>query len=130
MASGIKAFQRRLNRLPKAMKDAVQPALDASADEMVSMAQRLAPRDDGALYQSIRKEAGDHELERVVRAGGPATTRPSAGGPFDYAVGQEFGTVKQPAHPFFYPAYRLIKKRVRGRLKRAVSKAVKDSSNG
>jgi len=130
MAKGLKAFRRRLDRLPKRMKDAVQPALDASADEMVSTARHLSPREDGALYASIRKEAGDHELERVVRAGGAATTRPSAGGPFDYALAAEFGTVKQSAQPFFYPAYRLIRKRVRSRLKRAVSKAVKDSSNG
>ena len=37
------------------------------------------------------------------------------------------GTRRTPAHPFFWPAFRLMRKRATNRIKRAVSKAVRDN---
>ncbi|TIX74517.1 MAG: HK97 gp10 family phage protein, partial [Mesorhizobium sp.] len=41
----------------------------------------------------------------------------------------EYGTSKAEAQPFFWPAFRLLQKRIRNRTKRAVSKAVRDGWN-
>jgi HK97 gp10 family phage protein len=42
-----------------------------------------------------------------------------------YARWVEFGTVKMVGRPFFFPAYRAVRRRVRGRLTRATRKAAK-----
>ncbi len=126
--TGRRNIAQRLSRIPKAVKAAVKPALDKSADELVAAQRSLAPSDDGTLRASIQwHESG--ELKRTVEAGGPSTTRPvrsGAGVTYDYAVAQEFGTQKMPANPFFWPGYRLTRKRIRNRIKRAISKAVKE----
>ena len=116
--SGLAAFQRKMAAMPKAMRLAVAPAVEQSADEMVDMAKRLAPVDDGELRDGIAHGPGDHELARTVRANA------------FYAGWVEFGTLKSDPRPFFWPAYRLIRKRVKNRIRRAVGKAVKDFNNG
>lgn len=109
----LEAYNRRMAAIPNAVRDAVQPALDTSADELAARMKSLAPVDEGDLKDSIRKEQGTHELSRNVLTD-------------DYkARWVEFGTVNQPAQPFFWPAYRLLKKRLTNRIKRSVSKAVK-----
>jgi HK97 gp10 family phage protein len=126
--TGLRDVQQRLARLPKAAKAAVGPVLDKSADELVTAQRSLAPVADGTLKTSIKwHESG--ELQRTVEAGGQATTLPvrnGASATFDYALAQEFGTEKMPAHPFFWPGYRLLRKRIRSRIKRAITKAVKE----
>ncbi|MGX9574085.1 HK97-gp10 family putative phage morphogenesis protein [Mesorhizobium sp. f-mel] len=126
--SGLKDFERRLKALPAAAKKAAAAALDVSANELVRAQRSLAPRADGDLQNSIEWRA-TAELTRTVTAGGDATTRPvREGGPdYDYALGQEFGTQNSPANPFFWPAYRLTKKRIRNRIQRAISRGVKEA---
>lgn len=126
----LRRFQRRLQAIPKGVRAAVQPALQKSAEEVAAAARVLAPEDDGDLRRSIRVEAGPHELARTVAAGGDLTTRPvrdGADASYDYALGQEFGTRKMPANPFFFPAFRSLRKRAAGRIKRAMSKAIRES---
>jgi HK97 gp10 family phage protein len=128
----IDEFRRRLARVPKAVRREVNTALEKNADEWVKMARRMAPKDpkDGTpLHDSIRHYQSDTGGQ-IVRAGGETTTKPSAGGPYDYAIGQEFGTQDMPASPFFWPSYRLLKKRFNSRRKRALNKAFKDFNNG
>jgi HK97 gp10 family phage protein len=123
---------RRLARLPKKVTKAVNDAIEKDAQEWVRLSRAIAPKDpeDGTpLHDSIRH----HKTQKggqVVRAGGVTTTKPSAGGPFDYAVGQEFGTTQHPASPFFWPAYRSLKKKFLSRRRRALSKAIKEINNG
>ena len=38
----------------------------------------------------------------------------------------EYGTTQAPAQPFFWPGFRLAKPKAERRIKRAISKAVKD----
>lgn len=125
-------FKRRLNQLPKSVAKELKAAIEKDADEWVKWSRRFVPKDppDGTpLHDSIRR----YETEtggQVVTAGGKTTTKPSAGGPYDYALAQEFGTQKAPGQPFYYPAYRLLKKKFRNRRRRALSKAVKEFNNG
>ncbi|MEX1244867.1 MAG: HK97-gp10 family putative phage morphogenesis protein [Thermoanaerobaculia bacterium] len=111
-------LRKRIAALPQAARNAVQPSLDKSADELVARMQSFAPQDDGTLIASIRKTPGDHELARKVRAGDKAAF---------YARFVEFGTPKSPAQPFFFPTFRLLRKRIQGRTKRAVAKAVRET---
>ena len=123
-------FIRRMNAIPVAVRAAVQPALDSSAAELVGTMKRLAPVEDGALQRTIEAQPGKHELARQVVAGGEATTVPvrdGADAEYDYALAQEFGTADMPANPFFFPAFRLLRKRLNNRIKRSIRKAVKDA---
>lgn len=132
-SESLARLKRRLATIPKVAKDEIRKGLDASADEIVANAKRLAPKKTGKLASTIRKEAGEHDLQVVITAGGPETTKPvrdGADATYDYALAAEFGTVDTPAQSFFYPSYRLAKKRVKARLSRAVSKAAKTAAGG
>lgn len=125
-------FRKRLAKIPQAIRKQVNAAIEKDAAEWVRLSRAIAPKDpaDGTpLHDSIRH----HQSEtggQVVMAGGKTTTKPSAGGPFDYAVGQEFGTQQGPAQPFFWPAYRSLKKKFQSRRRRALNSAVKEFNNG
>jgi HK97 gp10 family phage protein len=125
----LNRIMTRLGAVPQAVRKAMQQPLDQSADEMVSMMKGLAPREEGDLQASIKQEPGPHELSRRVVAGGDQTTRPvrdGADATYDYALAQELGTKEMQANPFFYPVVRSLRKRVRQRLKRAGSKAIRE----
>jgi HK97 gp10 family phage protein len=84
----------------------IDRVVDETADEVVKIAQDIAPRDTGAMADSIRKEevAGG---KMVVVGDDDKITYP----PF-----VEFGTVYQEAQPFLRPAVNATKSRLRRRL--------------
>ncbi|WP_020185065.1 HK97-gp10 family putative phage morphogenesis protein [Methylopila sp. 73B] len=107
-----------LKTIPAQVKAEVAKALDKAADEMASGAKALAPEGEtGDLETSIRVEAGPDELSRTVVAGGAAV---------DYPTFVEFGTPTADAEPFFWPAFRLLRKRREGQIHRAMNRALKD----
>lgn len=124
---------KKLEKMPKQAKADIKAALDKGGAEIVASAKALVPKDDGILAGTIQQEPGRHELEITVVAGGEATTRPvrdGADASYDYAFAQETGTREMPANPFLRPAFRLVRKRVVGRVNRAVRKAGRDAANG
>jgi HK97 gp10 family phage protein len=126
LASLVKAF----DAIPAAARKPILPALEKGAEEMVDRMRLLAPHKTGKLRSSIQY-AELNELAVRVHAGGEKTTKPvrnseKGNAPeFDYALATEFGRVGEAASPFFWPSYRGLKKRVRRRVDRAVSDAVK-----
>lgn len=126
--NGLDDLERRIKAMPLAARDEIGKALDASATEIAGAAQLLAPAEDGDLRASIRTGQGEHDLSRTIEAGGPTTTRPVREGvsaTYDYALGTEWGTADTRAQPYFFPAWRLGRKRAKGRIARAVRKAAK-----
>lgn len=111
-------------------------ALTGTAEQAESMAETMravAPEGETIkLKNSIRVEPGRKPGQVFIKAGGPTTTKPvrsgSGNATYDYAVGQEFGTHDQAAQPFFWPTYRLKKKRARSAIKRRITKAIKNRS--
>jgi HK97 gp10 family phage protein len=133
---GLSRFQNRMRAIPAAAREAVKPALLKSANEVADMQRRLAPEDTGELRESIHVTAPGQstppysqpggsrvagELEAIVTAG-DHTVR--------YAHLVEHGTTKAPAQPFFWPGFRLTRKRAATRIKGAVSRAVKKNWGG
>lgn len=124
------AINALFKAIPAQVKRAIEPAIDQGANEMIVRMKHLAPKEDGDLQNSIRKEAGDRPLSVKVTAGGPLTTKPvrhseKGNAPeYDYALGQEFGTEDMPAQPFFWPSVNSTKKRVKRRIDRAIRKAI------
>ena len=145
-------LNRKLARLPQASIDKIRPAMEAAADEVVGMAKRLVPVASGALRDSIGWTWGnDIPAGALVigqlrgRKGGSArrrSSRPRGKRQVDsitifagdrvafYARFVEFGTVKTPATPFFYPAYRAQRKRVKASIRKATREAAKAVAKG
>lgn len=122
-----------MKAIPQAVRQAVVPALTTSGNELVSRMRALAPERTGDLKESIEatppgqstpaysqpggsRVAG--ELEVVVTAGNSDVRYPHL---------VEYGTADAAAQPFFWPAFRLTRKRAAGRIKRAITKAVRSN---
>ena len=132
MASSlIDRLTRRLDAIPKAIKIAVTPALARSGNELAARMQQLAPEDTGALKNSVAVTMGGNMTPPYSQPGGSmivpdnAVAITTGGDDVRYPHLVEYGTANTPAQPFFWPAYRLLRKRIQNRLKRAISKAVK-----
>ena len=114
---------RALNAIPKSVRQAIDPAIEKGADELVARMKYLAPDDPktsgGDLKSNIRKSRGPVPLAVRVSAIDPGPDG------FDNALAQEYGTVDTPQQPFFWPSVSTLKKKVRRRIDRAISQAVK-----
>ena len=115
------------------MKAAVQPALIKSGDELVARMQTLAPVRSGALKASIEATYPGQATPAYSQPGGSRVAKENevlvtaGNAEVRYPHLVEYGTSHSPAKPFFWPAYRLTKQRIKNRLKRAVSKAVREN---
>lgn len=144
---GLKSLNRKLKSLPAAYEAAAIKALASAADEIVATMKGFCPVDQGDLRDSIGWTFGDApEGARVVaqaktRKGGKniRLTIYAGNSKAFYARWIEFGTnaheqggkfagTKHPgtvAQPFFFPAWRLKKKKVKSRVSREMNKAAK-----
>lgn len=119
--------------IPKAVRDAVQPALIQSGEELVSTMKALAEvsRDTGDLIDSIEMTTAGNTTPAYSQPGGSkvvpenavAVTAGNADVRYPHLV--EYGTTKAPAQPFFWPGYRLSKLKIKRRIKRSISAAVR-----
>jgi HK97 gp10 family phage protein len=83
----------------------------------------------GALRHSVRVVPGKKDTQVRIVAGGELTTRPSVSSkPYDYARADEFGTVNMKPQPFFFPTYRLRKKKIIAAMKRKITASIKKRS--
>lgn len=114
-----------LNAIPEKVRRDIDPALDKGADELVARMKHLAPDDPdtsgGDLRSKIRKVRGPVPLAVRVQA-----IDENAEGE-DNALFQEYGTATNVASPFFWPSVNTLKKKVRRRVDRAISKAISDA---
>lgn len=128
---GLARFEQRMQAIPLAVREAVKKSLEMSAKEIVALAKNLCPVDEGALRDSIGWTWGEAPEGTMVLAStkGAALRITIFAGNHEafYARWVEFGTTLAAAHPFFFPAYRSLKKRSSDRTKRAIRKAVKDN---
>lgn len=146
----VSRLKKKLASLPRIARQEMRKALDQSAAEIVDIQKRFAPFESGALRNSIDYTFGAYRAEnsnvRGVTGGrgrlddDDLTVTIHAGdAKAYYAAFVEFGTdphinggkfagSKNPgttAQPFFYPGYRLGKKRAKSRIARAATKAAR-----
>lgn len=117
-----KDFVARMGRIPPKVKRRINQANEKSAEELVAMMVRLAPRDDGDLERSITY----YELPAEI--GGGVTWRVVAGNEKAYyARWVEFGNGLQPPHPFFYASWRAMRRLIKRRQIAAWRKGIEES---
>jgi HK97 gp10 family phage protein len=152
------AVIKALRNLTPALKDNIEDAVRVSADQVANTVRSLAPvrkgRNGGALKASVRVVNGNlsvvHTGKRKRRTSAPVENGAAAyyvlagDETAYYAHMVEFGTdphinggvfagTQHPGttpQPFFLPAWRLNKKKVNGRIGRAMGKAVKQAMRG
>ena len=125
----VQQFQDLMAKIPKVVADELKLIPYEQAQVLANAMKAAAPVGHDARHElrdSIRVEAGRRPLQAFVRAGGPTTTIISVqtGHPYDYAIANEFGTQRMVAQPFFWPVYRLMKRRIRAAMSRAARKAI------
>lgn len=128
-------LKRRLAAMPRMARIEIREAMEQSAREIVAMMKRMVPVDTGRLRESIAWTWGNAPAGAVVLlqsdlVEGQMRITIFAGvrGGYDqgwYVRFVEFGTVKMAARPFFFPGWRLGRKRAVGRINRAASRAAK-----
>lgn len=141
MVTGAAELHAKLEQIPNAIRDEVVKVMEASAAQLVAEMKALVPVETGALRNSIGWTWGDApkgslkigsfkgaaygKLKITIFAGSRQEAQDGSD-PF-YAAFQEFGTVKMPANPFFFPVFRANKSRIKGNITRAVNRAFKNT---
>jgi HK97 gp10 family phage protein len=152
---GLDRLNRKLARLPIVAQRKIRDAMSDGADEIVAMMKALVPVDSGDLKDSIAWTWGSAPKGaltlatvrgRGIRSTGSENTITIYAGNSEawYARFVEFGTAAHtaggmfagatipaiPASPFFFVSYRANRKRVKGRITRAINKAAKEVAAG
>lgn len=146
---GLDRLRRKLREIPKQAQVEIAKAMEEGAEEIVAMARSLVAVDEGTLRDSIgwtwgEAPQGSIVLGRVKGRRGRSSSNMritifAGNREAFYARWREFGTAPHvnaglypgtqhpgtPARPFFFVAYRANRKRVRGRVSRAVGKAAR-----
>lgn len=130
---GLSSFQKRMRAIPLAARLAVQPSLVKGAEEIAALQRSMAPVDDGDLKNSITVTGPGQTTPPYSQPGGALTVPENAAaitvGNSDvrYPHLQEFGTKHHAAQPFFWPGFRMGRKRAVNRIKRAIGKAIREA---
>lgn len=124
MVNGVPAFRASLKKKGQAAVQAAEAAARKGGEQVAADMRNLVPVDERHLLNSIRVEDQAERVGVVVKAGDAMTkVTNSRGVVFDNARIQEFGTKTRAANPYFFPAWRINRTRVRAAISRAVRKA-------
>lgn len=144
-------LDRKLKRIPEVAKELIKSAMEQGANEIVDMMKSLAPQDSGDLHDSIGwtwgKKPKYAQAIAVMKSslGGELTITIYAGnskvryahlvefGAKPHIAGGMFAGAKHPgspAQPFFFVSYRANRKKVKSRIRRAITKAAKEVAGG
>ena len=133
MSKQTQRLSRRLEAIPRNVRAAVAPALIKAGGDLANMQRILAPRDTGALQDSIAVTGPGQQTPPYSQPGGSTLARENqvlvtvGNQDVRYPHLVEFGTTDTAAQPYFWPAYRLMKKKLANRIKSAIRKAVKEA---
>ncbi|MDX0426863.1 HK97 gp10 family phage protein [Sinorhizobium medicae] len=152
---GLDRLNRKLALLPIVAQRKIRDAMEDGAAEIVRMMKSLVPTDSAALKNSIDWTWGSAPKSALtiatvrgqgIRSTGSENTIAIYAGNADAYYGRfvEFGTAAHTAggmfagatipaiaaSPFFFVSFRANRKRVKGRITRAVNKAAKEVAAG
>lgn len=127
--ASVERFRKLTEELKKEVHDLAVSELLKRATELAGLIESVAPVDEGGLKTTIKVVPGKKDTIVRIVAGGQKTVRPGVSSkPYDYARADEFGTVNMPARPFFFPTYRLQRKKIRAAMKRKITASIKKRS--
>lgn len=119
---GRAQLERRLVAYGDEAVATVDKALSKGADDLIKISSRLAPDDPSTSQGDIRSSFVKEAYKTENGAPGYKIMNTAR-----HAGYQEFGTVKTPRQSFFFPGYRLVKKKIFNRVTRAIRMIRKDA---
>lgn len=127
--ASVQRFKALTEELRQEVRDAAIAELHLQATELANLIASVAPVHQGVLKTTVNVIPGNKPTIVRVVAGGQKTVRPSISSkPYDYARADEFGTQNMPPKPFFFPTYRLRKKKIIAAMKRRITANIKKRS--
>jgi HK97 gp10 family phage protein len=120
-------LRRKMKAIPVEVKKAAREQLKKNAEELVETQKRFAAasfKDPTGKLQSGIKQQDVSDSTRISRKVS-ASAKDEKGR--DYAAWVEFGTSKSEAAPYFWPAYRLARRKFKARMTRAAKKALQEA---
>src|SRR5262245_41308072 len=127
--ASVERFRKLTVELQQEVREAAIAELNAQGERLRGMIEQVAPRDEGILAHTVSLRQTDKPTQIRIVAGGQRTVRPGVSSkPYDYARADEFGTTRMQARPFFFPTYRLMKKKIIAAMKRRIAANIKKRS--
>jgi HK97 gp10 family phage protein len=128
--TSVERFKKLTEDLRKEVHDMAVAELNAQATALAALIESVAPEHEGHLKASVRVIPGKTDTVVRIVAGDNTTLRTSpAGVSYQYPRADEFGTINMPPKPFFYPTYRLRKKKIISAMKRKITASIKKRSS-
>lgn len=142
---GLDKFNARMKRIPVAARKAAIASVIEGANEVAGLQKRLVPVDESDLQESITVTPPGQSTPPYSQPSGQRVAKPTeaivtAGNTkVRYPHLVEFGTAPHinggwaagtqhpgtKAQPYFFPAWRALRRRVRSRVSRNITKAIK-----
>lgn len=131
MGEGLASFQNRMRAIPEAVREGVKPSLIRGADMVADAMRDLAPVDEGDMRASITVTGPLESTPPYSQPGGSgfvpenmaAVTVGNTNVRYPHLV--EYGTTHSPAKPFFWPGFRLTRKKALTTIKAGISRAIR-----
>lgn len=136
---GLASFQRRMKAIPLAARRAVQPVLTKQANGMADTMRALAPVEEGDLRGSVAVTGPGQATPPYSQPGGSKLVPENAvaitvGNSevryphlVEYGHRSGFHGSTVPPHPFFWPAFRMHRKKAMAAIKRGIGKAIREA---
>lgn len=130
--AAVARVNRALGSVAAAVEKDVKETMVTQASLIAAEIKRIAPVDEesetpGALKDSVRVVEGAATGKKAfvvkIVVGNPKTKKGGKG--FNYPRGVEFGTQGKPAHPFFWPIWRLRRKGARVAVRKSAVDSVR-----
>lgn len=115
--SNRKRLSAKMKAIPVEVRRALRAQNAANAEELVQTMKGFVPVDEMKLHDSIKRQDVSNSARISQRVSAGSRSAP-------YASWVEHGTSKNDAKPFFWPSWRLKRKRLKGRMTRAAKKAI------
>lgn len=129
MNKSVLAFKKLTEKLQNEVHALAVAELNAQATDLAQLIESVAPVHEGVLRTTVKVVPGKMDtIVRVVAGGQKTVRRGVSSKDYDYARADEFGTVNMPAKPFFFPTYRLRRKKIKAAMKRKITASIKKRS--
>lgn len=131
MGVGVASFQKRMQAIPKAVREGVRLPLIEAAELVAEAMRDLAPVDQGDLRASVAVTGPLESTPPYSQPGGssvmPENTAAVTVGnsAVRYPHLLEYGTSRMSAQPFFWSGFRLTRGKAAQIIKRGIVKAVR-----
>ncbi len=134
--NGLAATMAAFDRLRAKPREAVAPLLVQAAEDLAAAQKAVAPKDTGALANSITVTPPGGTTPPYSQPGGSRTAGPTeaivtaGNSEVRYPHILEFGSVKMAPEPYFFTTYRLLRDRLRRTIGRGAKKIARDAWSG